>query len=92
MLSGKDVFLNTIALVMYRYGIAGLALYLSIFRKKLFSVKYEARIYAIMMIVASFGQGFISSPSIPLIILLLYANKMHRSEILSEGTVNIANS
>ena len=71
----ETMFLNTIALIIFRYGVIGLLFYLRIFKNKLFNKKYEARMYSIMLIVASFGQGFISSPSIPLILIMLYANK-----------------
>ena len=75
VMSGDDAFFNTIALIVFRYGIVGLLLYLRMFKGKLFNRRSEFNMYAIMMIVASFGQGSISSPSIPMIILLLYANR-----------------
>ena len=75
VMSGDDAFFNTIALIIFRYGIVGLFLYLRMFKGKLFNRRSEFNMYAIMMIVASFGQGSISSPSIPMIVLLLYANR-----------------
>lgn len=69
------VFLNTVARLIFRYGIVGLFLYLRMFKGKLFNRRNEFNMYAIMMIVASFGQGSIASHGIPMMLLLLYANK-----------------
>ena len=63
--------------IIYRYGILGLLLYLLIFLNKIFDKKYEARMYVIMLLVASFGQGSIASPGIPFVLILLYANKIN---------------
>ncbi|MCH5190396.1 MAG: hypothetical protein J1F37_07520 [Oscillospiraceae bacterium] len=75
---GYTVFLNTIAMLIYRYGITGLCLFLFTFKNKMLNKHYEARMYAIMMIVAAFAQGSVASPDIGFIIVLLYANKKRR--------------
>lgn len=70
----KDsVFLNTFASLIFRYGIVGLCLFLLCFKNKLLNSGYEARMYAIMLLIASFGQGNIVEPGIPMMLLLLYA-------------------
>ena len=74
--SGFTVFLNTIAMLIYRYGIMGLGLFLLTFKNKILNKRYEARMYAIMMLVAAFAQGSVASPDIGFIIVLLYANRM----------------
>ena len=51
---GEDVFLNTFCLIIYRYGILGLLFFLKIFVSQIFDKKYEARMYVIMLLVASF--------------------------------------
>lgn len=75
---GYSVFLNTIASLIFRYGIVGLCLFLLTFKKKILNNRYEARIYAIMLLVAAFAQGSVAEPGIGLIIILLYANKMNK--------------
>ena len=71
---GRTIFLNTVALLIYRYGIVGLGLFWLTFVGKL-SRKSECRLYAIMLIVAVFGQGSIAVPGVPLIVMLLFATQ-----------------
>ena len=73
--NGSSVFLNTVAYLIYRYGVVGLVLFFGIFRNKIFNENYGARLYAIMLIVAAFAQGSIAEPNLCLIILLLYSRK-----------------
>lgn len=70
--SDSTVFLNSVALVIFRYGLFGLWLFLRTFKGK-FSRTFGGRMYAIMLVVAAFGQGAIVAPGVPLIVLLLYA-------------------
>lgn len=71
-IQNETVFFNTIALLIFRYGIVGLALFLFTFKGKL-SKNFGGRLYAIMLLVAVFGQGAIAAPGVPLIVMLLYA-------------------
>ncbi len=73
--AGANVFLNTVAHLIFRYGLVGLFFFFLLFQGKIFVKNHPVRMYAIMLLVAAFGQGSIASPSIPLILLLLYANK-----------------
>ncbi len=90
---GYGVFLNTIAYLIFRYGIVGLGLYLLTFKNKLFNKKYEARMYAIIMFVASFAQGSVADPGIAFIILLLYSNRVgvdtNKSTLIDDRTVKM---
>lgn len=70
---GRDVFFNTFAMLIYRYGIIGLCLFLYTFKGKIFDKKYRARIYAIAMLIAAFAQGSVADPATAMIVLLLYA-------------------
>jgi len=74
LLENRTMFLNTICLLIYRYGFVGLGLFLYTFMGKL-SQKSECRLYAIMLLVAIWGQGSIATPGIPLIVMLLFATK-----------------
>ena len=78
---GKTVFMNTYCQLVFRYGIVGLLLFLRIFKGKVFNKKYEARIYAITMLVAAIAQSTTASPNVPMIMLLLYTNKMGHNEL-----------
>ena len=72
---GRDVFFNTFAMLIYRYGFIGLCLFLNTFKNKILNKRYRARIYAVTMLIASFAQGSVADPAIAIIIMLLYANK-----------------
>ena len=76
-MSGKAVFMNTYCKLIFRYGIAGLLLFLSIFKGKVLNKKYDARIYAIAMLVAAIAQGMTASPDMPLLIIVLYESRMN---------------
>ncbi len=86
---GYSVFLNTIASLIFRYGIVGLCLFLLTFKNKIFNNRYEARMYAIMLLVAAFAQGSIAEPGICLIIILLYANKMSKPTTVQSGNQTV---
>ncbi len=84
---GRDFFLNSVASVIYRYGIVGLILILSTFKNKIFNKKYEARMYVIMLLVASVAQGLVFDPNICIMLPLLYANKMNKT--IEKNSLNI---
>ena len=89
--AGANVFLNTVAHLIFRYGFVGLFFFFLLFRGKVFNQKHPVRMYAIMLLVAAFGQGSIASPGLPLILLLLYANKGEKEIPGSEQEANLLN-
>ena len=54
-----DVFINTFTNLIFRYGIIGLLLFLNIFRVKLINKNYNAKEYAIVTLIAIFGQSIL---------------------------------
>lgn len=70
--SKDSVFLNTVASLIFRYGLLGLGLFWGCFRNKIFDKGSEVRMYAIMLLIAVMGQGNIATPDIPIILLVLY--------------------
>lgn len=75
-----SVFLNTIAFLIFRYGIVGLGLFIMCFKNKVFNKDYGARMYAIILLIACFGQGSISDPGIPILLLILYTSNRNGPE------------
>jgi hypothetical protein len=69
----ENIFLNTVAQLIYRYGIVGLVLFLMCFKGKIFNKNSKIRMYAIVLLIAVFGQGNISTPDIPMFLLLIYS-------------------
>lgn len=80
--SSRTVFMNTYCQLIFRYGIVGLVLFLGIFKGKIFNKNYDARFYAITMLVAAIAQGIIASPDMPLLVLVLYENRMNHQQVL----------
>ncbi len=65
------VFLNTFGELIFRYGIVGLGLFLYTFKGKVFSQKYGARIFAMMILVSIFAQSVLLNPQYFLVTMIL---------------------
>ena len=72
--TNSRIFMNSFSLIIFRYGIIGLLLFLSVLYKRLKRKNYQAKPFLIMIMVSIFGQSiflnsiFFSS----LILILLY--------------------
>ena len=73
-MGNSSLFLNAFCELIFRYGVIGLILYMCTYRNMLLNKHYPARMYAIMIFIGLFGNGYLLNAPyfVSTMLLLLY--------------------